>query len=107
MMENILAQIDAEIARLNSAKAILSSGRANSGPSASAAAAPRKRGRPAKSATLSTTPAAKRSGMSAEARERIRQAQVKRWAAKKGTKSNLNATVAAPSKAKKSEKSTA
>jgi hypothetical protein len=40
--------------------------------------------------------------MSAEARERIRQAQVKRWAALKGTsKANLNATVAPLPKAKK------
>jgi hypothetical protein len=40
--------------------------------------------------------------MSAEVRERIRQAQVKRWAALKGTsKANLNATVAPLPKAKK------
>jgi hypothetical protein len=40
--------------------------------------------------------------MSAEARERIRQAQIKRWAASKGvSKTNMNATVAPLPKAKK------
>ena len=40
--------------------------------------------------------------MSAEARERIRQAQLKRWAAtKKVAKPNLNATIAPLPKAKK------
>jgi hypothetical protein len=40
--------------------------------------------------------------MSAEGRERIRQAQIKRWAALKGaSKANMNATVAPLPKAKK------
>jgi hypothetical protein len=39
--------------------------------------------------------------MSAEARERIRQAQIKRWAALNATKANMNATVAPLPKAKK------
>jgi hypothetical protein len=44
----------------------------------------------------------KRKKMSAEGRERVRQAQIKRWAALKGvSKANLNATVAPPLKAKK------
>jgi hypothetical protein len=39
--------------------------------------------------------------MSAEARERIRQAQIKRWAALNATKANMNATVAPLPKTKK------
>jgi hypothetical protein len=40
--------------------------------------------------------------MSAEGRERIRQAQIKRWAAQKSaSKANMNATVAPMPKAKK------
>jgi hypothetical protein len=39
--------------------------------------------------------------MSVEARERIRQAQIKRWAALKTPKENLNARVAPLPKAKK------
>jgi hypothetical protein len=40
--------------------------------------------------------------MSAEGRERVRQAQIKRWAAVKGaSKANVNATVAPRPKAKK------
>jgi hypothetical protein len=40
--------------------------------------------------------------MTAEARERIRQAQIKRWAAlKDASKANMNATVAPLPKAKK------
>ena len=39
--------------------------------------------------------------MSAEGRERVRQAQIKRWAALKGaSKANMNATVAPAAKGK-------
>ena len=78
MMRDILAAIDAEIARLEQAKAILSaSGAVSTKP---------KRGRPVKVATavpLKVQKTGKRHKMSAEARERIRQAQIKRWAALK------------------------
>jgi hypothetical protein len=44
----------------------------------------------------------KRGKMSAEGRERVRQAQIKRWAELKGaSKANMNATVAPLPKAKK------
>jgi len=44
----------------------------------------------------------KRGKMSAEGRESVRQAQIKRWAALKGaSKANINATVASLPKAKK------
>ncbi len=39
--------------------------------------------------------------MSAEARRRIRQAQIKRWAALNALKTNMNATVAPMPKVKK------
>ena len=76
MTESILFEIDAEIARLVQAKALLSS--------AGTAAIKRKPGRPSKTATI-VAPVAqkpkKRKKMSAEGRERVRQAQIKRWAA--------------------------
>ena len=79
MLENIVAEIDAEISRLQKAKVLLT------GISAPAKRGP---GRPAKSSGTTTAPKkAKRRKMSAEAREKIRQAQIKRWAAtKKSTK---------------------
>jgi len=97
MVKDILAAIDAEIARLEQVKTLLS---------ASGAVSPkRKPGRPAKTVSVvapKTQKARKRRKMSAEARERIRQAQIKRWAAQKSTsKANLNATVAPPPKPKK------
>lgn len=95
-VDSILAEIDAEIARLQSARALLSSG--------TATPAVRRRGRSAKVKAQSPAPkkTAKRRTMSAEARERIRQAQINRWAAtKKPAKPNLNATVAPLPKAKK------
>ena len=98
MLESILAEIDAEIARLQSAKAILSS------VTAATTSTLRKRGRPAKvkAETPAPQPSTKRRTMSAEAKERIREAQLKRWAAvKKTAKPNLNAIVAPLSKAKK------
>ena len=97
MVKDILAAIDAEIARLEQVKTLLS---------ASGAVSPkRKPGRPAKTVSVvapKTQKARKRRKMSAEARERIRQAQIKRWAAQKSTsKANLNATVAPPPKPRK------
>ena len=76
MMKSILTEIDAEIARLMQAKALLSS--------AGTAAIKRKPGWPAKTASIvvpEVQKSRKRRKMSAEARERIRQAQIKRWAA--------------------------
>jgi len=74
MVKDILAAIDAEIARLEQVKTLLS---------ASGAVSPkRKPGRPAKTVSVvapKTQKARKRRKMSAEARERIRQAQIKRW----------------------------
>jgi hypothetical protein len=88
MLESILAEIDAEIARLQSVKVLLSS--------VETAVVKHKRGRPAaKTATPAPAKREKRRTMSAEARERIRQAQIKRWAAvKKSAKPNVNAAVA-------------
>ncbi len=97
MVKDILAAIDAEIARLEQARALLST--------SGAVVAKRKRGRPAKVASIEAPKlqkARKRRKMSAEGRERVRQAQIKRWAALKGaSKANLNATVAPFPKAKK------
>ena len=75
MMKSILSDIDAEIARLMQAKALLSS--------VGAAAIKRKPGRPSKTAAIVVPvvqEAKKRKKMSAEGRERVRQAQIKRWA---------------------------
>ena len=78
MTESILFEIDAEIARLMQAKALLSS--------TGTTAIKRKPGRPSKTATI-VVPVVqkmkKRKKMSAEGRERVRQAQIKRWAAVK------------------------
>jgi hypothetical protein len=97
MTESILFEIDAEIARLVQAKALLSS--------AGTTAIKRKPGRPSKTAAIvvpNIPNAKKRKKMSAEGRERVRQAQIKRWAALKGvSKANPNATVAPLPKAKK------
>ena len=96
MVKDILAAIDNEIACLEQAKALLSA--------SGAVVAKRKPGRPAKVATVVTPKvqkARKRRKMSAEGRERVRQAQIKRWAALKGaSKANMNATVAPLPKAK-------
>lgn len=86
MLESILAEIDAEIARLQSVKALLSS---------ADSAAKRKPGTRATTAPAKARKKTKRRTMSAEARERIRQAQIKRWAAtKKSAKPNLHAATA-------------
>jgi hypothetical protein len=76
MMKSILSEIDAQIALLRQAKALLSS--------AGTAAIKRKPGRPSKTASIVVPVARKaknRKKMSAEGRERVRQAQIKRWAA--------------------------
>ena len=97
MTKSILFEIDAQIALLKQAKALLSS--------AGTTSIKRKPGRPSKTATI-VVPVVrkmkKRKKTSAEGRERVRQAQIKRWAALKGvSKANLNATVAPQLKAKK------
>ena len=78
MTKSILFEIDAQIALLRQAKALLSS--------AGTTAIKRKPGRPSKTAAI-VVPVAqkakKRKKMSAEGRERVRQAQIKRWAAVK------------------------
>ena len=96
MVKDILAAIDSEIATLEQAKALLSA--------SGEVVARRKPGRPAKAAAIvvpKDQKTRKRRKMSAEARERIRQAQIKRWAALNATKANMNATVAPLPKAKK------
>ena len=96
MVKDILAAIDSEIATLEQAKALLSA--------SGEVVARRKHGRPAKATTVVVPKIQKtrrRRKMSAEARERIRQAQIKRWAALNATKANMNATVAPLPKAKK------
>jgi hypothetical protein len=96
MVKGILAAIDSEIATLEQAKALLSA--------SGEVVARRKPGRPAKAAAVvvpKDQKTRKRRKMSAEARERIRQAQIKRWAALNATKANMNATVAPLPKAKK------
>jgi hypothetical protein len=89
MLKDILAAIDSEIATLEQVKALLSA--------SGAVVAKRKPGRPAKAASVvapKVQKTRKRRKMSAEARERIRQAQIKRWAALKGaSKAKMNATV--------------
>jgi hypothetical protein len=97
MTKAILFAIDAEISRLMQAKALLSS--------AGTTAIKHKPSRPSKTAATVVPvvqKAKKRKKMSAEGRERVRQAQIKRWAAVKGaSKTNLNATVAPLPEAKK------
>jgi hypothetical protein len=76
MTKSILFEIDAQIALLRQAKALLSS--------AGTTAIKRKPGRPSKTAAIVVPvvqKAKKRKKMSAEGRERVRQAQIKRWAA--------------------------
>ncbi len=76
MFKNLLTEIDAEIARLQHAKALLLG-----------VSTPTKRGpgRPAKAVASPATPAKKstKRTVSAEAREKMRQGQLKRWAAAK------------------------
>lgn len=74
MLETILAEIDSQIAKLQQARALLTS-----------AAAPLKRGpgRPVNVSAVSAPKKRPRRKLSAEAKEKIRQAQLKRWAATK------------------------
>ena len=93
MTKSILSEIDAQIALLMQAKALLSS--------AGTTAIKHKPGRPSKTATI-VVPVVqkmkKRKKMSAEGRERVRQAQIKRWAA---VKQAAKTTAAPLSKSKK------
>jgi hypothetical protein len=94
MSKSILAAIDAEISRLKQVKALLSS--------AGSAAIKRKPGRPANPTSV-VVPIVlkrkKRKKLSSEARERIRQAQIKRWAAvKQAAKPAVNTAPGAPPK---------
>ena len=96
MVKDIPAAIDNEIACLEQAKALLSV--------SGAVSAKRKPFRLAKVVTAvcpKVQETRKRHKMSAEARERIRQAQIKRWAALNASKANMNATVAQLPKGKK------
>jgi hypothetical protein len=99
MMKSILSEIDAEIARLMQARALLSS--------AGTTAIKRKPGGPPRTAAIvvpKIPKAKKRKKMSAEGRERVRQAQFKRWAAvKQAAESNANAAAVPSSKSKKKE----
>jgi hypothetical protein len=93
MTESILSEIDAQIALLRQAKALLSS--------AGTTAIKRKPGRPSKTAAIEVPvfqKAKKRKKMSPEGRERVRQAQIKRWAA---VKQAAKTTAAPLSKSKK------
>jgi hypothetical protein len=103
MSKSILSAIDAEISRLQQVKALLSS--------VGSDAVKRKPGRPAntESAVVPILQKRKKRGkLSAEARERIRQAQIKRWAAvKQPVKQEAIAAAVAPPKAKKKATKTA
>lgn len=77
MNETIIQAIDAELGRLQQARALLVG--TTSAPAKRGPGRPKKTAAPMKKATKQ---AGKRT-MSAEARERIRQAQIKRWAKNK------------------------
>jgi hypothetical protein len=74
VFQDILAQIDMEISRLQQAKSLLLGvdGSPKRGP-----------GRPSKAWAAAVAAKSQRRKMSAEARERIRQGQIKRWATAK------------------------
>ena len=77
-LKTILAEIDAEIVRLQQAKALLSSANASEAPAV-------RRGRP-KTAVASSAPAKpakKKRNLSPEGRARIADAVKRRWAAQK------------------------
>ena len=105
MTKSILFEIDAQLALLRQAKALLSS--------AGTASIKRKPGRPSKTATIVVPVDQKpkrRKKMSAEGRERVRQAQIKRWAAIRLAAAPTAKTAAAPlpkPKSKKAVKATA
>jgi hypothetical protein len=77
LLEKIIAEIDAEIAQLQSVRALLSD--------PTPTAVKRGPGRPPRTPTtvVATPKKTKRRTLSPEARERIRQGQLKRWAAAK------------------------
>ncbi len=97
MVKDIVSAIDAEIVRLKQVKVLLSA--------SGAFVAKRKPGQPEKVASIEAPKvqkARKRRKMSAEGRERIRQAQIKRWATlNSASKANRNETVAQLPRAKK------
>ncbi len=99
MMKSILSEIDAEISILKQVKALLSSD--------TVVAIKRKPGRPPKTVAVvvpKVRKTKKRKKMSADGRERVRQAQIKRWAAvKQAAESNANAAAVPSSKSKKKE----
>jgi hypothetical protein len=72
--QEIITALDAEIARLQHARSLIT-----------ASAEPKRRGRPAKSAP-SAVPAANRRKLSPEARKKIAAAQKKRWAKQRAAK---------------------
>lgn len=79
----ILSEIDAEIARLQQARAALTA----IGGSGTVAAAPKRRGRP-KGSTNTAKPAAKRArNLTPEGRKRIADAMKRRWAERRKTSS--------------------
>ena len=75
MFENVLSQIDDQIAKLQQARALLTG----------STATPARRGRPAGSKNTTAAPK-KRRKMSAAGRKAIAEAQRKRWAALKASK---------------------
>jgi hypothetical protein len=80
-VNRILAEIDAQISKLQQARALL----AGSGTTAASAVAKKAVGRPRKvvaapTASKSTTSGRKKRNLSPEARKRIADAQKKRWA---------------------------
>jgi hypothetical protein len=103
MLKSILFEIDAEISRLEKAKALLSS--------AGTISIKRKPGRPPKTVSAvvpKVQKTKKRRKMSAEARERMRQAQIRRWAAvKEQSKPNADTVVTASQRSKKKAAKTA
>jgi len=91
LLESIITNIDAEIARLTEAKALLSGVEPK-----------RKPGRPAKAVSREISKKPKRRTISPEVREKMRQAQIKRWAAaKKSQPAQLKDAALVAPKAKK------
>ena len=85
---NIIEQIDAQISKLQTAKALLTGAVAKNGP-----------GRPKKSVSVSipAEPKSAKRVLSAEAKENIAAAQKKRWAkVRRASKKAANAAAAAP-----------
>jgi hypothetical protein len=72
----MIAALDEELARLRQVRELLAGGAAEE-------PAKRKRGRPAKTAIKTVAPTTKKRNLSDEARQRIAEAQKRRWAAQK------------------------